>query len=448
MRKLEKRARLCLLICLVLLVGLGIYIGKFALHGDEWVVYPANSHIYTDGNLNRGIIYDINGELLAENTENGIRYSEDRDTRTATVHVVGDRNRNIAGSAESSFQDILIGYNPVTGVHADGEKKITLTIDSQICETANKALNGRRGLVGVYNYETGDIVCLVSSPNFDPENPPKVAADDDSGIYVNRFLSSAIVPGSIFKLVTSAAAIENLDMSSWSYTCRGAKEYGPDRITCPSAHGTVDFEQALAKSCNCAFADISDRLGGNVLEKYVEQFGLTESVDLNGIKSSAGSFSFPQDTNVNLAWSGIGQYQDLINPCSYLRFVGAIAGGGEAAEPKIISSVRNPLGLKSIGYRAGKTGELIDPSTASQLKMMMKNNVEETYGESSFPDLDIYAKSGTAEVGENKMPNSWFTGFIDNPGNPYAFIVLVENGGSGASVAGSIANTVLQAIVD
>ncbi len=447
MRKLERRARLCLLCALALVIGLGIFIFRFVTQGDTWATYPANQHIYADGNLTKGIIYDRDGDLLAKNTSDGIKYSDDEGVRRATVHVVGDRERSISNSAETSFQDLLVGYNLVTGVYSHGDIELTLTIDGDICEVANKALNGRRGTVGVYNYETGEIVCLVSSPNFDPLSPPQLSADDTSGTYLNRFLSSAIVPGSIFKLVTTAAAIENLSgLDDWSYECTGVKYYGNDKITCPHAHGRVSFEGALANSCNCAYAELSERIGGNLLQEYVDDYGLTKSLNLNGIRTAKGSFSFPGDTNVNLAWAGIGQYEDLINPCSYLRFVGAIAGGGSAAEPRLLSSVKSPLGIKGGSYSAKSTGEVIESSTAKKLKMMMKNNVEEVYGESSFPGLDIYAKSGTAEVGGGKTPNSWFTGFITD--KPYAFIVLVENGGSGTSVAGSVANTVLQELVD
>lgn len=89
---------------------------------------------------------------------------------------------------------------------------------------------------------------------------------------------------------------------------------------------------------------------------------------------------------------------------------------------------------------------MIETDTAEKLTDMMKNNVESTYGEGNFPGLDIYAKSGTAEV-YGREPNAWFTGFIKNEGYPYAFIVCVENGGYGGSVAGPVANQVLQAAI-
>ncbi len=449
MKKIERRAIICLCCAFVLVLGLGLFITKFIVHGDDWASYPANQHIYHNGNLTTGAIYDVNGVLLAKNTKSGISYAEKSSIRKATVHVTGDPSRSIANSAESAFQSKLVGYNLITGTYSAGNRKLYLTIDSNICRVANEALNGRKGTVGVYNYETGDIICLVSSPNFDPESPPDVGEDDSSGLYVNRFFSSAIVPGSIFKLVTTAAVIDKLDgMSSWRYTCDGCAEYGKDDIRCTSAHGTQDFYGALANSCNGAFAELSIKVGAKTMSDYVEKFGLNASVDVNGITTAPGQFTFSEENKVSLAWAGIGQSKDLINPCSYLRFVGAIAGGGEAASPKLIAEVKNNLGLSKGNYKTKSTGEMMSSETAEILQDMMKNNVKKTYGKDNFPGLDIYAKSGTAEVGGNHEPNSWFTGFIKNEGYPYAFIVLVENGGSGSRVAGSIANKVMQAVVD
>ncbi len=448
MRKVERRAIICLCCAFLLVAGLGLFITRFVIHGDEWAAYPANRHIYADGNLTTGAIYDRNGCLLAKNTKDGITYNEDYEIRRATVHVTGDRSRSIANSAESAFQSKLVGYNPITGTYSSGNRKLYLTIDSELCRTANAALAGRKGTVGVYNYETGDIVCLVSGPNFDPEDPPQIDGDDTSGLYVNRFFSSAIVPGSIFKLVTSAAVIDQLSgMSNWTYTCDGCAEYGSDNIRCTGAHGTQDFYGALANSCNGAFAQLSIDVGAKTMAIYTEKFGLKSSVDVNGITTQPGSFVFREDNDVSLAWAGIGQSEDLINPCSYLRFVGAIAGGGTSAEPRLIIKVKNNLGLNKGNYRTKMTEEMMSAETADILQDMMKNNVKNTYGESTFPGLDIYAKSGTAEVGGDNAPNSWFTGFIRNEGYPYAFIVLVENGGSGSQVAGSIANTVMQQVI-
>jgi len=165
------------------------------------------------------------------------------------------------------------------------------------------------------------------------------------------------------------------------------------------------------------------------MEKTVKDLGLTSSYDLNGIKSREGSFTF--DTyNYNLGWAGIGQFEDQVNPMSMMVYMGAIAGGGEAAEPYII------MGSDT------KNTELLKSDTAAKLKEMMRNNVMSNYGDGNYPGLELHAKSGTAEGAKGTVPDAWFCGFSGD----YAFIVCVENGGYGSSVAGPIANKVLQAL--
>ena len=443
MKKLEKRAIICLTLAAVLFLGVCVFTYRYVAHGAQWATFYANQSIYTDGRLSIGRIYDINGTLLAENAQGTVKYSDSESVRRATVHAVGDMDGNIATSAESAFKSRLVGYNLLTGTYSITGRgnDVTLTIDADICRAAYEALAGRDGLVGVYNYETGEIVCMVSSPGFDPANPPQVSADDTSGLYINKFLSANLIPGSIFKLVTSAAAIENLqDLDSWSYTCSGVSYINGEKVTCSgrTAHGTVDFESALAKSCNCAFADLAQRIGPTLMSEYVDKLGLTSSYDIDGIETAKGAFDFPDNAPLNLAWAGIGQYNDELNPCSMMVYMGAIARGGTSVVPKLLHSSLSA---------AEETDQMIDESTAEKLTSMMKNNVVSNYGESNFPGLDIYAKSGTGEV-YGKQPNAWFAGFIKNENNPYAFIVCVENGGYGSSVAGPIASQVLQAIVN
>ena len=105
----------------------------------------------------------------------------------------------------------MVGYNLVTGTYSITKKgnSVHLSIDSDVCRTAYNALGYRSGLVGVYNYKTGQVICMTSTPSFDPADPPD-AKNAKSGTFMNKFLSGNLTPGSIFKLVTSAAAIEKL----------------------------------------------------------------------------------------------------------------------------------------------------------------------------------------------------------------------------------------------
>ncbi|MDO4518370.1 MAG: penicillin-binding transpeptidase domain-containing protein [Bacillota bacterium] len=449
MKKVEKRAIMCLLFGLILLLGVGIFVHREWKNGADWVVYEGNRDVYADGDLAKGGLYDVDGELLMKNTSDGMEFNEDSSVRAACMHITGDKDNNIATGANRVFLDKLIGYDFVNGIYTlnnDGED-VNLTIDADVCATAYNALNGRKGTVGVYNYKTGDIICMVSSPTYDPLNVPYTIPE---GAYINRFTSATFVPGSIFKLVTSAAAIENLD-DAYTYTinCTGSEDYGSgDKVTDVSAHGNVDLKKALEVSCNCYFGKLAEKLGPGLLEEYTEKCGLTQSYDIDGIDTKASTFSYP-DGGVNLAWTGIGQYHDMVNPCAMMVYMGAIANDGTAALPNLIDStsvVKEKL--QEATRTKTKTQDMIDPDTANSIADMMRNNVENHYGgDSAFPGLALCAKSGTAEVGDNRTPNAWFSGFLRDENNPYAFVVLVENGGYGSDVAGSVANKVLQDIV-
>lgn len=454
MKKLEKRAFICILLAFILIAGLGYYVFKLAKDGDTWASYPANQDVYKNGYLSTGAIYDKSGKLLMKHTKKGkTKYNSSYSVRRATVHAVGDKAGNISTGANQVFASNLVGYNFVSGTFSTNNegRKVYLTIDSQLCAAANKALDGQKGTIGIYNYKTGEIVCMVSSPNYDPLDPPTVSANDTSGIYLNKLLSSKVVPGSTFKVITSTAAIENIkDLDNWTYTCTGSQQYGSyakDKVKCVYPHGTVTFREALAKSCNCAFGALTKKIGAKKMQEYTEKAGLTSSYDVDGVNTVKGSFKFPSG-GVTLAWSGIGQYQDQVNPCSLMVYMGAIANGGKAALPRVLDSIKYSNGFSTGVHINQKTRELIKASTAKRLGSMLHNDVVSNYGEDNFPGLKLYAKSGTAEVGDSQNPHSWFTGYIKNKNYPYAFVVLVEHGGWGSEVAGGVANDVLQYVVD
>ncbi len=451
MRKIEKRAVLCLIIALALIAGLGLFCFRFVKNASDWAAYPYNRHMYSNsGQLLSGTILDRDGDVLTEVKDGERVYYPDATVRRATVHAVGDGSGYIGTGALTAFADRLSGYNLITGGYSPlgSGRNLTLTLDAYLNVTAYNAMDGRQGTVGVYNYKTGDILCMVSTPSFDPENPPDASSAED-GVYLNRFLSSAQVPGSIFKTVTLTAALENLpDLKDRTFTCTGETTVGGTVITCPKPHGKMDIESAFANSCNGVFGALAAELGGDTMTKYVEQAGLTRRMSVDGIMTAAGHYDVSDADKGQIGWSGVGQYTDTVNPCNMMAYMGAIANGGTAAVPRLILDITTPSGIPTSWQRTEETDTLVQGGTAAQVKEMMKNNVVQTYGTDRFRGLDIGAKSGTAEVGGDKRPNAWFAGFLDDPEHPYAFIVLVENGGGGASVAGEIAATVLQACVD
>ncbi len=456
MKKLQQRAIFCLFLAAILLVGLGIYVTKWLLHGSQWAGYPANNHIYHQGYLSTGSIYDRNGVLLLQNNPGAFpSYHEEVGIRQSTLHAVGDPQGNISTAANQAFAAKLVGYNPITGVYSTGHqgRNLYLTIDASLCRIANEALAQREGTVGLYNYQTGEILCMVSTPNYDPANSVPPSLETDSGVYVNKLISSKVVPGSIFKTVTAVAALETIeDIDSWEYTCTGSLDLGQseesmalgvDQVTCLSAHGTVDLEGALAHSCNCAFADLTLKIKKKNLEKYVDRSGLTHSYSINGIPTEKSSFDFSKEA-ILLAWTGVGQHEDLINPAAMMVYMGAIANGGTAASPILLDRITLTNGFPASLPPITRKVDLIEEPSANTLDTMMKNNVVESYGSGNFPGLNLGAKTGTAEIATGETPHSWFCGYLDDSDHPYAFIVLVENGGFGHVAAAQIANQVLQ----
>ncbi len=455
MRKIEKRGVFCLILAALLGLGLAFFCVKFVMYGGGWASYPYNRHLYDNsGRLKGGTILDRDGDILSQPMPDGSgrEYYPDAGIREATLHAVGDVAGNIGAGAQTAFADKLSGYNVVTGAYSPlgSGNSLYLTIDAYLNNTAYKALGGMNGTVGVYNYKTGEILCMVSTPTFDPEYPPEIDPEDPAwnGVYVNRLMMANSTPGSIFKVLTLNAAIENIpDLFSRRWDCGGSVEIGGDAVTCPYAHGGQDIEDALANSCNGVFGKLAVELGGSVMKKYTESAGLTESIKVDGIQTSRGRFNFDGNDN-QLAWAGVGQGEDALCPMSMMLYMGAIANGGRAALPRLIASSTTDYGLPTGFYFPHKSAKLIEEGTADTIAGMMHNNVIETYGQDRFPGMDVCAKSGTAEVGPDQSPNAWFTGFLRDAATPYAFIVLVENGGGGSSVAGTVAGKVLTAAVE
>ena len=446
MKQLKQRTLFVLIFALLLTLGTLIFCVLLTVNGRSWASSPVNQQAYSSGKLSSGAILDRNGVLLYDCATQS--YGEGKLLRTSTLHLVGDKQGNIATGARKRFAKQLVSYNPVTGL-GDKGNQVYLSIDSDLNQTAYEALNGKNGVVAVYNYETGEILCQVTAPSYDPTNEDQVnaVANGDSryaGAYINRFFSATYPPGSTFKIITAAAAIENLDVEHFTFECTGSYSIGGDAVTCPGVHGSLDFESALAHSCNGAFAKLALELGGETLEEYARKAGLLDSMEISGYPCASGSFDIADDGTLDLGWSGVGQYHDLVCPATMLTLMGCIAGDGEAATPRLLSKVTTQGGLPASIISTSKSSIGWSRETCETLQRLMRNNVSEIYGQDKFGDLAVCAKSGTAEVGGGLDPHAWFVGFIDDPDHPYAFVVVVENGGWGSSTAGNIAAKVLR----
>lgn len=430
----------------VLLCGLSLFCVEYYLHGDEWVMTQGSPHVYNSINIGTGVITDRDGVLLLDTTKNRT-YGATKELRSSVVHWLGDREGFINAPAVVTYAEEMAGYSPVTGLYSySGPGVAQLTISADVQTAALKAMGEYKGTVAVYNYKTGEILCAVTTPSYDPDNIPMIDEEDSrfEGIYMNRFTQSVYIPGSIFKIVTTAAALEEIDyIREQTFVCTGRYEYGSKAVTCEHIHGELDFDSALAQSCNCAFAQIVNQLGAAKLEKYVRKYKITEPVSFDGITTAAGNFDLSNASALEIAWSGIGQHLNQVNPCRYLTFLGTVANNGVEILPHIVKEVRSN---GHITYKAEPQngGQILPEETAQELQRMMRNNVIEKYGVENFPELTVCAKTGTAQVGGDQKSNAMFTGFITDEDFPLAFIVAVEDGGYGRQVCIPILTEILE----
>ncbi|MDD5931840.1 MAG: penicillin-binding transpeptidase domain-containing protein [Oscillospiraceae bacterium] len=453
MKKIERRAVICVALALALALGMGLFLFRYFTSGGKWASSAFNRHLYNSaGQLSSGSVLDRDGDVLSEGKDGKRTYYENEIVRKATLHAVGDLQGSIGTGALNAFADRLTGYSLLNGAFgADRGSELYLTVDARYHYEAYQALGGKSGTVAVYNYKTGEILCMVSAPSYDPLHVPADIETNEryEGAYLNRFLSSTFTPGSVYKTVTLAAALENLpDAQSRTWNCEGSIRMGEETIVCSGVHGEQTLEEAFANSCNVAFASIAVEVGAEAMARQTEKAGLTSAYFVSTLPTAKGTFSFDGITDGQLGWAGVGQYQDQVNPCAPMVYMGAIANGGKAAEPYLIQKTVSALGIPSLPHITRKTKTLVSSGTAAAMAEMMANNVEKTYGTGRFPNMDLCAKSGTAEVGEGKTPHAWFAGFLRGEDTPYAFVVLVENGGGGSSVAGTVAGKVLDLVVN
>ena len=430
-------------------VGLAVLLTTLGFNAKSWAVHPANLTLYKNGQMTYfGDITDITGKMLVYTEGDTRKWNSDANIRKATLHAVGDFDGFIKTGAQTAFRAQLAGYNPVNGTYGAGNN-IMLTIDAQICTVALSALGSRFGAVGVINYKTGDILCNVSTPTYDPQSPPSNLSDENKykGVYVNRLFSGKYAPGSVFKLVTTAAALENIkDIFDHKYSCHYGVDIKGKTVSCLGNHKSVEIKEALKESCNAAFAQITLEVGRSKMKSFTNKIGFGKTYSVDGIKLDACNYDISNaKEDVDFGWSGVGQFDDIINPLNYLMYVASIANGGVQKPAHIIKSIQTPSGIPQ-SIRTGLSTRTMSSKTAGNIKEMMRSNVKEKYGESSFPGLNLCAKTGTAETIEGTIDHSLFVGFMDDPQRPYAFIVVAEHSGAGANVAAHVANTVLQEV--
>lgn len=445
MRTINKRIILIVSVVMVFIVFTLLLMFSMFSNAQEYALKSVNAHLYENGVLtNAGEIVDVNGIKLAYTQDGERKYNDNPAIRSSFLHILGDNKGFISGGIQDTFKNELSGYNIVYGVNKESKNTLNLTLDAELCALAYNELGSYKGCIAVCNYKTGELICVASTPSYDIYNKPEDidSNPDYEGIYINRLYGGLYTPGSVFKVVTALAAIENIDdIYSRTFYCDGTD----GAIICNDVHGEISFKTALNQSCNVAFAQIAVELGADKINEAFHKAGLDVSHENSDRITTKSSILNIDDsfTAADIGWTGIGQSTTLVNPYSFLNFMCAVANGGKSYEPYFVAFAANENGRKVYEAEPVDSGVSINTTTASLLKELLRSDVSDYYGDYLFGDVTMCGKTGTAER-DNGLPHAWFAGFSYDDSFPYAVIAVLEDSGSGLKYAGSAASAVMQ----
>lgn len=328
---------------------------------------------------------------------------------------------------------IVAGGKPVRAV---GEvaprpaKDVRVTLDVDVQRAAEAAFGTTVGGAVVLDPRTGDLLAVVSSGAFDPNN--HVGASGISPF--NRALSGLYPPGSSMKVVTAAAALDTGTVTP-ATRLTGPREYKGVRNFESGEFGTIDFATATQHSVNTAYAQVAEKLGPRRLTRYAERFGFNR-VPAMPLPAARSSFPFPADLG-DLMWSSIGQAQVLATPLQMATVAATVANGGVRMEPRVV--LDEPARGERVMARA----------TARALTELLERVVRAGTGVRAQLPVGVAGKTGTAEVdvaGERRN-HAWFIAFAPSADPRVAVAVVSEYGGVGGQVAAPLARAILAAVL-
>ncbi len=350
---------------------------------------------------------------------------------SATVTYMVDANGRPLGGVFPTINNTL--YTTVGGVQ--------LTLDSNIQKTAETiaAKYIKKGAVVVMQPQTGDILAMVSLPNFHPENVIDVLQDENSPL-LNRALCSYNC-GSVFKIVSAATALENGYTAQQTYTCTGSVNIGGTTFRCHQrlGHGELNMEEAFAKSCNCYFIELMQEVGGDPLWETAERLQFNRSITLTeGIQAKTATLP-AKSTLISpavLANLSFGQGELTATPIHIAQLVSAVANNGKLVNPRIIDGYVDVNGVYTPNTVSQTQQQVFMEHTSKLLQQFMEGVMsDEGTGYAGRPLFSTAAaKTGTAETGwvqaadeQFDVVQSWFAGFYPADDPQYAIVILAEN---------------------
>jgi len=377
-----------------------------------------------------------------------------------TLHSGGALYAGILADAGNSAME-QFGYR-IWGTTGENRLNVRTTLDYHMQEIVEETLDRMvdRGAVVIVDILSGDVLAMASRPSFNPADV-RSALNDESQPLFNRALGE-YTPGSVFKIVTAAAALEKGISPETTFDCPGYVRIGDLVMKCwnydEGGHGTLDMGQAFAQSCNSYFIQLGQMIGKNEIIAMAEKlgFGKKTGLYLQGLDEPYGllpntmGYSSPAEV-ANLS---IGQGELLISPLQAARTVSAIANGGILNRISIIDCIVNDRGERIRNIKSQAWERVLKKDTAETLHRMMMMTVRD--GTGKLADIRGFGgsagKTGSAETGwvqdDRDILHAWFVGYfpVNNP--RYAMCVFIEDGTSGGKSAAPVFAEISARILD
>ncbi len=461
--KTTKRIVWLLIVIGGLFMALILYLTYFKLAvGDSIVNNAYNRRQWEKENSTlRGSITDRNGVVLAKsNIKNG---KSERIYPFGSMYsqLIGYNSRAYGRTLlEAAYNDYLLGNTGVGSVFniapgLQGEKSgnsLELTIDHRLQKKASSLMEGKQGAVVAINPTTGDILAMVSKPDFDPNGSSlsdkwQELVESELHPFFPRATQGLYAPGSTFKMVTAAAAIESgLGDTKYKDTGSIAIDGKVFSNSGNKAYGDLDLKHAFAVSSNVFFAGLGVELGSNPVRSIAEKMGMNKQVPFDlSLKRSVYPENDGGMTKADMAASAIGQGKVLVTPLQLTLVTAAMANDGVVMEPRVVSRILAPNGAVVKKFAPTVYSRAVDADTAEEIAAAMREVVVSGTGKkAAVSGVKVAGKTGTAQnelTGKEKSSeHAWFTGFAPYENPRIAVTVILEyNGSTGGEAAAPIA---------
>ena len=361
-----------------------------------------------------------------------------------------------ASGVEDAFDKRLWGLRPADLMDGTGMSPsqvqgpdVVLSLDAELQRSCFELLRGRSGAIVLLYVPTGEVLAAVSSPSYHPDRLGDSWDDlrvDPRAPLFHRGVSGLYSPGSTFKVLTMMAALEEGVITPGSrLECGGGLPFGEFtlRDSSDGAHGSLSVEEALAHSCNVAFAQVGLKLGVARLNDWMRRSGLLEPP--RGVPGAVGGVAARKDPQaLRTAQAAIGQGSLLVTPLAMARLAALIARGGTDISPVVYRAESRGGKLSELAPAAPRR-RVLKEATAAVVGEAMRAVVEVgTGGEAALPGVSVAGKTGTAE-NPRGYPDAWFIGYAPAEGPRFAVAVILENAGYGGRHAAPVAREVLRA---